>query len=234
MPGFAWSCPFCARDTTIVDSNVEVGETYLTIKNADGPRCCVTTFIVCPNPACRRFTFTVELGTAKFKQMAGEWEQEEALRSWRLIPQSDAKVFPEYIPEAIRTDYLEANSIKELSPKAAATLARRCLQGMIRDFWGVKKKNLKAAIDAIKGKVDADIWGAIEAVRKVGIIGAHMENDVNLIIDVERNEASRLIALIELLLRQWYIARHERKELTSELVALAEAKRAAKKAPGTV
>jgi hypothetical protein len=47
---------------------------------------------------------------------------------------------PDYIPEQIKDDYYEACSILNLSPKASATLARRCLQGMIRDFWGITKK----------------------------------------------------------------------------------------------
>ena len=45
---------------------------------------------------------------------------------------------PDYIPEAIRKDYMEACAIIDSSPKASATLSRRCLQGMIRDFWGVQ------------------------------------------------------------------------------------------------
>lgn len=41
---------------------------------------------------------------------------------------------PEYIPSAIRSDYMEALSIVDASPKASATLSRRCLQGMIHDY----------------------------------------------------------------------------------------------------
>ena len=64
------------------------------------------------------------------------WVVGDLVKRWRLIPESDAKVFPDYIPQQIREDYVEASKIKELSPKASATLSRRCLQGMIRDFWG--------------------------------------------------------------------------------------------------
>ena len=84
---------------------------------------------------------------------------------------------------------------------------------------------------AIKDKVDGDTWSAIDAVRDVGNIGAHMEKDVNLIIDVEPDEAEQLITLIEMLMREWYIARQTRKELTSGIVAVAAAKKAAKTSP---
>lgn len=63
---------------------------------------------------------------------------------------------PDYIPEAIRKDYVEACSILDASPKASATLSRRCLQGMIRDFWGVTSGNLAGEIDLIKDKIPAD------------------------------------------------------------------------------
>ena len=53
-------------------------------------------------------------------------------------------------------------------------------------------------------------WDAIDAVRKVGNIGAHIEKDINVIIDVEPREAELLIGLIEMLLKDWYVVREER------------------------
>ena len=73
-------------------------------------------------------------------------------------------------------------SIRDLSPKASATLARRALQGMIRDYWKVSKGRLIDEIDAIKEKVDPITWKAIDAIRRIGNIGAHMEKDINVII----------------------------------------------------
>ena len=40
-------------------------------------------------------------------------------------------------------------------------------------------------IEQIKGKVESLTWQAIDAVREVGNIGAHMGEDVNLIVDIE-------------------------------------------------
>jgi hypothetical protein len=42
----------------------------------------------------------------------------------------------------------------------------------------------------------------------LGNIGAHMEADVNVIVDVEAGEAKLLIGLIETLVDEWYVARH--------------------------
>ncbi len=140
---------------------------------------------------------------------------------------------PSYIPGNITQDYVEACRIVSLSPKAAATLARRCLQGMIRDFCGItdsslfreiaKLEALLTAGTAPKG-VDAETIDAIHAVRKVGNVGAHMEKDVDVIVDVDPGEAQALIGLIEMLFADWYIARHKRQERLKGVIEIAELK----------
>lgn len=137
-----------------------------------------------------------------------------------LYPISRAKQYPDYIPKAIREDYEEAYSILFLSPKASATLSRRCLQGMIRDFWNVREKTLYNEINEIKDKVTPTQWKAIDSLRALGNIGAHMEKDVNEIIEIDDGEAEKLIKLIELLIEKWYIARHDEEELLSDVIEI--------------
>jgi hypothetical protein len=48
------------------------------------------------------------------------------------------------------------------------------------------------------------------------------------IIDVEPLEAAKLIGLIELLVSDWYVARHNRQERLKEVVAVGVAKKAEK------
>jgi hypothetical protein len=88
---------------------------------------------------------------------------------------------------------------------------------MIRDFHGITKYNLASTINALKEKVEPKIWAAINGIREIGNIGAHMEQDVNVIIDVDPDEAVALIELIEILINEWYIARHERDEALKKL-----------------
>lgn len=139
-----------------------------------------------------------------------------------LCPKSLAKQFPDYIPQAIREDYEEAYSILSLSPKASATLSRRCLQGMIRDFWNIRVKSGKLydEINAIKDMVSPSQWKAIDSLRSLGNIGAHMEKDVNEIVEIDDGEAEKLIKLIELLMEKWYIARHDEEELYTSIVEI--------------
>ena len=146
-----------------------------------------------------------------------------------IRPISSAKQFPKCIPESIRQDYEEACAIVNLSPKASATLSRRCLQGMIRDFWGITKPTLNKEIDELKDKIPADLWSSIDALRQLGNIGAHMEKDTNIIVDIESNEASSLIQLIELLIKEWYINREERQKLFSSIITTNKTKQTERK-----
>lgn len=156
------------------------------------------------------------------------YEAGEHLQSFSLIPRSAARSYPDYVPQPIRDDYEEACLIRDLSPKASATLSRRCLQGMIRDFFGVSKARLIDEIEAIRDKTDTATWEAIDAVRKIGNIGAHMEKDINVIVDVDPDEAQILIELVETLIKDWYIARHERQERLKAIKRISDAKSAAK------
>ncbi len=226
MDPFDWTCPFCQRDVTITESSVHSIDTGFTIENSKGPRLLRSLFIVCPNKNCKKFTLQVALYAYDEIPIQGthRYRIGRCLQNWNLIPPSEAKVFPEYVPKAINSDYQEACLIKNLSPKASATLARRCIQGILRDFWGVKPGRLVDEIKSIKEKIDPLTWSAINAVREIGNIGAHMEEDINLIIDVEPNEAQLLISLIETLVKDWYIVREERKKQLAGIMSVAKTK----------
>jgi Domain of unknown function (DUF4145) len=230
MDPFNWTCPFCNQPTTITATNCKKDQTWIELPINGGRKAGQYVYIACPNPDCRQLTMIVSLNQLTINQYS-TYSVGEIIERWQLIPSSRARVFPDYIPTALRDDYREACEIRDLSPKASATLSRRCLQGMIRDFWNIKKSRLKDEIDDLQGKVDVNTWDAIDAVRQIGNIGAHMEKDVNVIVDVEPEEAQLLIELIETLFEDWYIDRHDKQERNAALKALADAKSAAKKAP---
>jgi hypothetical protein len=223
---YSWKCPFCQQTATMSDANRSVGEMRFQDGNKDGLLMIKTITETCPNIKCQEYSIKASLQKANLSGGGAfsSW-QAKPLMTWQLRPQSSARPFPAYIPAAILEDYAEACAIRDLSPKASATLSRRCMQGMIRNFWGVKEKNLFEEINAIAGKVDPAIFEAIDAVRKIGNIGAHMEKDINLVIDVEPDEAQMLIQLIEVLLEEWYIARQQRADHLAGIVALAAAKK---------
>jgi hypothetical protein len=224
---FNWTCPYCNTKTTINEGNYHTSEDGMSIQNSDGERMLRNEWIICPNSECKKITLVAKLYECIY--VPHYWKRGDFVKSWRLLPDSAAKVFPEYIPISLRNDYEEAAKIVELSPKASATLSRRCLQGIIRDFWKVSKSRLIDEINAIKEKIDPLTWKSIDAVRTVGNIGAHMEKDINLIIDVEPEEANLLLELIEILFEEWYIHTHEKELKLKSIVAMAEKKEAEKK-----
>lgn len=164
----SWKCPYCSQYSVlstairssnglVFNNNNKIGALQVTVEST-----------TCTNPDCREFTIEAHLNkTENYRYLQFDMLGEK-LKTWKLKPQSLAKPLPNYIPQAIREDYEEACLIVSLSPKASATLSRRCLQGMIRNFWEVKGDTLFKEIEAIKSKVEPDVWEAIEAVRKEG------------------------------------------------------------------
>ena len=141
-----------------------------------------------------------------------------------IYPKSNAKQYPEYVPQSIRKDYQEAFEILNISPKASATLSRRCIQGMIRDTQGIHAGNLASEINQLEGKIPPDQWAAIDAARKLGNIGALMEKDTSIIVDIDPEEAKLLLDLVEYLIYEWYISKHESSLMMDKIKQLSEKK----------
>lgn len=228
---YNWRCPFCNQNATINDNNKHSATTRLLIANKTGPVELTSTFIVCPNNECNKFSLFSTLHELTHLEEDYLLISNDELYKWDLIPQTNAKSFPSYIPKSILDDYNEACAISKLSPKAASTLARRCLQGMIRDFFNVKKANLYEEIKAIEDKIDPITLESINVVRNIGNIGAHMEKDINLIIEIDPDEAQILLELIEQLLEEWYITRYLKNERLKKIISLGENKKSLKKTP---
>lgn len=235
MDPFNWTCPYCGTATTIVSDHHWVSQADIASRSKFlAPKLRVES-ISCPSPDCKGLFISASLH--RFGLPTGKTEGHYALREkyaeWQLMPRSRSKPQPEYIPEEIRSNYLEACLILKDSPKASAAMSRRCLQGLARDFWQIpmnRRGNLGAELSFVKDQVAPDTWDAIQAIRSIGDIGAHMEKDVNLIIEVEPHEAELLIELIETLFEDWYVDRHKRQVRAAAVKTIAAEKLNAKKA----
>jgi hypothetical protein len=232
-----WTCPHCFRDQIVTNDNSVAYDRKLYLTKLDiGDVGVQVLAISCLNPVCHRLTLHAFLQQASF--VNNNWKLGDVLKRWNLLPESQAKPQPDYIPHPLREDYIEACRIRDLSPKASATLARRCLQGMIRDFCGISRGTLDKEITSLKEAVDQDkaprgvtpeSVDAIDHVRKIGNIGAHMEKDIDLIIEIDPDEAQLLIELVETLFEEWYVAREQRQQRFAGIAALRIEKDAAKK-----
>jgi hypothetical protein len=229
LSAFNWVCPFCNHAQTVVSARRHVIEKSIDVGGTvegDVSACAIA--VGCSNNDCNRLTITFSVrphtGTQGYNSYRVSYDN--PLYQRRALPPSSAKPQPNYIPSALTEDYYEACAIRDDSPKAAATLARRCIQGMIRDFCKISKNRLVDEIDTLRDTVNAgggpsgvtiEAVDAIDHVRKIGNIGAHMEKDINLIVPVDAGEAQALIELIEMLFEEWYVAQHVRQQRLSTI-----------------
>lgn len=234
-------CPYCERDQYVTDPKSHSPTVQFSlVENAEGTIGARFTAVSCANPDCRRTTIRLRL-TRMGKDVNGRSVFDPRIPPFffeQIMPRSTGRVYPEYIPKVLLEDYHEAWLIKDLSPKAAATLVRRCLQGMIRDFCNIKKGTLNEEIKALRALIEKSeapqgvsiqTVDAIDQVRGIGNIGAHMEKDIDLIVPVEPGEVDLLLGLVEMLFDEWYIARHRRDERLTAIAAMAEEKEALRK-----
>ncbi len=237
--GSNWTCPYCRHAQVLAVERVHNQALQLHVSGSkwNSPHLNVVA-VVCTNGRCKEMTLWTSLTVV---QSAGPPHREKRLpfKRWPLMPSSHAKPQPDCVPEPLRIDYQEACAIRDLSPKASATIIRRCLQGMIRDFCGIKKGRLIDEIKELRKRMEAgdaprgvhhDTVDAIDHVRGIGNIGAHMEKDINTIIEVDPDEAQRLIELTELLFEEWYEARYNREQRLIKIGAIA-AEKALSKTP---
>ncbi len=226
MVGFNWTCPFCHKPQIVTENNYSRNYHGLYVGESKYGNVGYTHIaFACLNEECKEITLKLLFTKRKLNGNNGS-SQGDLIQAYNLRPESNAKIFPECVPEPLRQDYLEACSIAALSPKASATLSRRCIQGAIRDFCGISKHRLIDEIKALKEAVENgtapsgvthESVEAIDYVRQIGNIGAHMEKDINVIVDVDEGEAQSLTDLIELLFDEWYLAREKRTALLNKI-----------------
>jgi hypothetical protein len=229
---FNWRCPYCDHAVVITSELFSSDIHKTSITNAVGSICLSSQFIICPNRACRKPTLNAQIRRWSWGGEGGGGVvfEGEPFDRWRLMPFGESRVFPDYVPAPIREDYQEACLIRDLSPKAAATLARRTLQGILRDFFKVTPGRLVDEINALEATMAPELLEAIHGVRKVGNIGAHMEKDIDLIVDVDPDEAQLLIELVETMIEETYVHREQRRARIQKVTELAGSKEQARKA----
>ncbi len=235
--GDNWECPYCNRAQVVSKDRFGTQLDWMGLDGCEHGRVgYLAEYIVCANDGCRKLSLRLYLVTqGNWNTRHEHFDIESIIQDWRLLPSSFARPQPDFIPKPLRHDYEEACAIRDLSPKASATITRRCIQGVIRDFCGISKKRLVDEIKELRDRVDngnaptgvqADTVDAIDHVRGIGNIGAHMEADINVIVDVEPDEAQKLIELVELLFEEWYVARERRRLRLAELGVIAAGKKA--------
>lgn len=186
--------------------------------------------IRCANEECNRLSLFVGARPG-YRDVSAYRLTGPELFEGRIYPSGAGKPFPVGVPVPMLADYQEAWAILNLSPKSAATLARRCLQAMIRDFCNIRERTLYHEIEKLEERLAADdlpkgvepeTIAAMKVLKDKGNIGAHMTEVDGRIVDVEPGEAAQLLGLIEMLFSDWYVARHKRQQSLAKIEAMAK------------
>jgi hypothetical protein len=140
-----------------------------------------------------------------------------------LWPKYYSKACPPEVPEELAEDYNEAWRVLDASPKASATLSRRCLQNILREKLGATGGNLLKEIDDVKGGLPSYIGEKLHMLREIGNFAAHPGKSENTgeILPVEPEEAELSLELLEQLFDHCFVkpGKHERmkEELNKKL-----------------
>lgn len=128
----------------------------------------------------------------------------------RVFPvRADHPPAPTGTPPAIAKAYEEAVRVLPLSPNAAAALARRALQTIMREVVGVPPGNVAAEINAARDKLPEWLIDGLHRLRETGNFALHPDKDAltGEIVDTLPDEAALTVTLVEALLQHQFAGR---------------------------
>ena len=132
---------------------------------------------------------------------------------------------PEDVPHSVREAYGQACFLLQSSPWASGALSRYALQKTIRDFWHLapdEQGTIAAELDLISDRLPEETLASIQCVRQFGSIDSQLSRDRDMMVETSVDEARVLIALLQLLSREWYEARRKRQAHLEAIHAMIE------------
>jgi hypothetical protein len=154
--GENWVCPYCGHAQVVTKDRHDLDLRSISVEEcALGDLGYGIEATICANIECKKLSLDFFLVSRGHWKNSGGFEINGVIQNWRLLPSSFARPQPDYIPERLRRDYEEACAIRDLSANASATITRRCIQGIIRDFCGITKKRLVDEINELRDRVNA-------------------------------------------------------------------------------
>lgn len=156
-------------------------------------------------PSCQKIILHLTQFTYEINGFTGHMGQVKTDISSRLIRPKLANrpPCPAEVPANFATDYSEACLVLDDSPKASAALSRRCLQNIIHDHLGIKKRDLNLEIQEVidKNLFPSDILESVDAIRNIGNFAAHpiKSSSSGEIVEVEPNEADWNLDVLEMM-----------------------------------
>lgn len=208
-PGKARPCPHCLKSVLFIDAGDNKFRLFagLTTKS-EGPGKAQTQLqifvqaAICPSPGCR--LPVVDLVWLRPDTKHGTTVE----RFERIFPSTSSRASPHQdVPSSIREVYLEAALVESKSARAAAALARRCLQAALWEK-GFTAKNLNEEILAAEkgAAISSVLRQKLEIVRHVGNYAAHpLADGVGGLLTVEPGEVDALFDALDELFDEFFV-----------------------------
>jgi len=231
---FNFLCKYCNQPTSITEHDYKF-ETIESPDNLANYKFSLE-IIKCPNPDCKKTHVNVNVsktiivgGRKDFGLVSISTAKKEVFdETIEVLPEYGVILLPSYLPKDIQRDINEANLIKNKSTRASASLLRRALQSMIRDFWKseIIPGELNSEITQLKSKItDAALYNAMHSLKNIASFAAHPEKDISSIVDIEKSELDQMFKIIHILIKEWYVNKKEREENLKSLNKMASKKK---------
>jgi len=161
-------------------------------------------------PACKRVIIHLSCGEPAYDQFRRFQSLTRVRKGLLVYPKGAARPpCPAEVPDDLANDYGEACLVLGDSPKAAAALARRCLQHLLRHHVKVRPGNLAGEIQELldRGGIPSHLAEAIDGIRNIGNFAAHsMKSQASgEILPVEPGEAEWNLDVLEALFDFYFV-----------------------------
>jgi hypothetical protein len=131
-------------------------------------------------------------------------------------PRATARPVPPEVPKELADLFQEASLVLADSPKASAAFGRRCLQDLLREHLGIKKRNLDDEIQELidSKRLPTQIADEVDAIRTVGNFASHpiKSQETGVVTDVEPGEAEWTLDVLDGLFDAVFVAAARAKE----------------------
>ena len=153
-------------------------------------------WLVCQNTECRQILVQIN----RNEQIYGGTGRQPKSESWIALPKKKAP--PQVsvqVPDPSRSDYIEADTILEDSPRMSSVLSRRILADLLKQYAKIDNPNLVSQVDAFVKDLHhpSRLRENLHYLREMGNFGAHTQvDDEQQIINVSLEEAQFTLKVI--------------------------------------
>src|SRR4051794_21071252 len=116
MSGAPFTCPFCGLKTVVPGDHMTETLASPPVPCAQGPSTFRLLVTVCPNQDCAAMTAVLDMYEYEADARGMLRIASQPKKTWKLVPSTNGKQFPDYVPERIVKEYNDAYATLEINP----------------------------------------------------------------------------------------------------------------------